>query len=72
MGFASLYLSYGSESLARVTLFEFESGVRHTHCRPCPPGPGEAHVPPGHEKTARFVIDLTTSKAVPEAEFGKP
>ena len=29
-------------------------------------------VAPGHEKTARFVIDLTTSKAVPEAEFGKP
>jgi hypothetical protein len=36
------------------------------------PAPGEAYVPPGHEKTARFVIDLTTSKAVPEAEFGKP
>ena len=36
------------------------------------PGPGQAYVPPGHEKTARFVIDLTTSKAVPEAEFGKP
>jgi hypothetical protein len=35
-------------------------------------GPGEAYVPPGHEKKARFVIDLTTSKAVPEAEFGKP
>jgi hypothetical protein len=34
-------------------------------------GPGEAHVPPGHEKKARFVIDLTTSKAVPEAEFSK-
>jgi hypothetical protein len=34
--------------------------------------PGEAYVPPGHEKTRRFVIDLTTSKAVPEAEFGKP
>jgi hypothetical protein len=33
--------------------------------------PGEAHVPPGHEKTARFVIGLTTSKAVPEPEFGK-
>jgi hypothetical protein len=36
------------------------------------PGPGEAYVPPGHERNARFVIDLTTSKAVPEAEFGKP
>src|SRR4051812_13462836 len=35
-------------------------------------GPGQAYVPLGHEKTARFVIDLTTSKAVPEAEFGKP
>ena len=34
--------------------------------------PGEAYVPPGHEKTTRFVIDLTTSKAVPESEFGKP
>ena len=34
-------------------------------------GPGEAYVPPGHEKKARFVIDLTTSKAVPEAEFVK-
>jgi hypothetical protein len=34
-------------------------------------GPGEAYVPPGHEKKARFVIDLQTSKAVPEAEFGK-
>jgi hypothetical protein len=28
-------------------------------------GPGEAYVPPGHEKKARFVIDLTTSKVVP-------
>ena len=36
------------------------------------PGPGEAHVPPGHEKNARFVIDLATSKTVPEAEFGRP
>lgn len=35
-------------------------------------GPGEAYVPPGHEKKSRFVIDLQTSKAVPEAEFGKP
>jgi hypothetical protein len=35
-------------------------------------GPGEAYVPPGHTKKARFVIDLTTSKAVPEAEFSKP
>jgi len=35
-------------------------------------GPGEAYVPPGHAKKARFVIDLTTSKAVPEAELGKP
>jgi hypothetical protein len=34
-------------------------------------GPGEAYVPPGHEKKTRFVIDLQTSKAVPEAEFGK-
>ena len=34
-------------------------------------GPGEAYVPPGHEKKTRIVIDLTTSKAVPEAEFGK-
>jgi len=34
-------------------------------------GPGEAYVPPGHEKKARFVIDLQTSKAVPEAAFGK-
>ena len=36
------------------------------------PRPGEAYVPPGHEKKARFVIDLQTSKAVPEAGFGKP
>jgi len=35
-------------------------------------GPGKAYVPPGLEKKARFVIDLQTSKAVPEAEFGKP
>jgi hypothetical protein len=35
-------------------------------------GPGEAYVPPGREKKARFVIDLTTSKAVPAVEFGKP
>jgi len=34
--------------------------------------PGEAYVPPGHEMTTKFVIDLTTSKAVPEAQFGKP
>jgi hypothetical protein len=33
---------------------------------------GEAYVPAGREKNGRFVIDLTTSKAVPEAEFGKP
>ena len=32
---------------------------------------GEAYVLPGHEKKARFVIDLTTSQAVPQAEFGK-
>ena len=32
----------------------------------------EAYVPPGHEKNARFVIDLATSKTVPEAEFGRP
>jgi len=36
------------------------------------PSPGEAYVPPGQEKNARFVIDLTTSEAVPEAEFGRP
>jgi len=65
MGIASLHPSYGSESLARVTLFEIR-------IRRAAPGPGEAHVPPGHEKTARFVIDLTTSRAVPEAEFRKP
>jgi hypothetical protein len=34
-------------------------------------GPGEAYVPPGREKKARFVIDLTTSKVVPEAAFGR-
>jgi len=28
-------------------------------------------VPAGHEKKVRFVTDLTTSRAVPEAEFGK-
>jgi hypothetical protein len=32
-------------------------------------GDGEAYVPQGYEKKARFVVDLTTSKAVPEAEF---
>jgi hypothetical protein len=31
----------------------------------------KAYVPPGREKKARFVIDLTTSKVVPEAAFGK-
>jgi hypothetical protein len=31
----------------------------------------KAYIPPGHEKKARFVIDLTTSKVVPEAAFGK-
>jgi hypothetical protein len=36
------------------------------------PGRGEAYVPPGHEKKGRFVIDLLTSRAEPEAEFGKP
>jgi hypothetical protein len=35
------------------------------------PGDGEAYVAEGLEKNARFVIDLTTSRAVPEAEFGK-
>lgn len=34
-------------------------------------GAGEAYVPQGYEKKARFVIDLTTSKAVPEAAFTK-
>jgi hypothetical protein len=32
-------------------------------------GDGEAYVPQGYEKKARFVVDLTTSAAVPEAEF---
>ena len=35
-------------------------------------GDGEAYVPQGYEKKGRFVIDLTTSKAVPEADFAKP
>jgi len=35
------------------------------------PGDGEAYVAEGSEKKARFVIDLTNSQAVPEAEFGK-
>ena len=34
-------------------------------------GSGEAYVPQGYEKKTRFVIDLTTSKAVPEADFTK-
>ena len=34
--------------------------------------PRRGYVPPGHEKNARFVIDLATSKTVPEAEFGRP
>ena len=33
--------------------------------------PGDAYVPEGHEKNARFVVDLVTRKIVPEAEFGK-
>jgi hypothetical protein len=32
-------------------------------------GDGEAYVPQGYEKKARFVVDLTSSTAVPEAEF---
>lgn len=32
---------------------------------------GDAYVPRGREKSGRFVIDLATRKAVPEAEFGK-
>jgi hypothetical protein len=32
---------------------------------------GEAYVPTGREKTTRFVIDLTTSRAAPEAELSK-
>jgi hypothetical protein len=32
---------------------------------------GEACVLPSREKKARFVIDLTTGKAVPEAAFGR-
>jgi hypothetical protein len=32
---------------------------------------GEAYVPEGFEKKGRFVIDLTTSKAVPEADSAK-
>jgi hypothetical protein len=34
--------------------------------------PGEAYVPDGYQKQGRFVIDLVTRKAVPEAEAGKP
>ena len=34
-------------------------------------GAGEAYVPPGFEKKARFVIDLTSSKVVPQADFTK-
>lgn len=34
-------------------------------------GAGEAYVPQGFEKKARFVVDLTTSKAVLEADFTK-
>ena len=34
-------------------------------------GDGEAYVPQGYEKKGRFVIDLTTSAAVPEAEYAK-
>ena len=36
------------------------------------PGAGEAYVAEGREKNARFVIELTTSRAVPETEFGTP
>ncbi|QWG12398.1 hypothetical protein KMZ29_22240 [Bradyrhizobium sediminis] len=32
---------------------------------------GEAYVPDGYEKQARFVVDLVTRKVVPEAETGK-
>ncbi|WFU17974.1 hypothetical protein [Bradyrhizobium sp. CB3481] len=35
-------------------------------------GDGEAYVPQGFEKKTRIVIDLTSSKAVPEADFTKP
>ena len=39
--------------------FRGNVGVQRPACRPA------------HERKARFVIDLTTSRAVPEAEFGK-
>ena len=34
-------------------------------------GAGEAYVPQGFEKKTRFVIDLTSSEAVPQADFTK-
>jgi hypothetical protein len=34
-----------------------------------PLNPARCAVPQGFEKKARFVVDLTTSAAVPEAEF---
>src|SRR6476661_7987514 len=68
MGFASLYLSYGSESLARVTLFEIRIRRAAYALSSLPARTRRGPCPAGHEKTARFVIDLTTSKAVPEAE----
>ncbi|QWG22617.1 hypothetical protein KMZ93_22075 [Bradyrhizobium sediminis] len=33
---------------------------------------GDANVPEGYEKNARFVLDLVTRKVVPEAETAKP
>jgi hypothetical protein len=78
-GFAKLGAGPGRDSVA-VDIAHADRDTIETACTkgfPRPKeifgelGPGEAYVPPGHEKNGRFVIDLTTSKVVPEAEFGK-
>lgn len=79
-GFAKLGAGPGRDTVA-VDIDYADRDTIETACRQGFPPPkqtfgeladGEAYVPTGREKKARFVIDLTTSRVVPEAEFGKP
>jgi hypothetical protein len=79
-GIAKLGAGPGRDTVA-VDVAHADKDTIETACKKGFPPPketfgeladGEAYVPTGREKNGRFVIDLTTSKAVPEAEFSKP
>lgn len=79
-GFARLRAGPGRETVA-VDIAHADTDTIQSACSKRLPQPketyrdlgdGEAYVPKGYEKTAGFVIDLTTSKVVPEADVAKP